>query len=335
MGIVKAADVTDTVLEAAVVPSFSRIGPLLRSRLDHWTSTDAYRLDGRVIVITGATSGLGLVATHAWLAAGATVEIVARNPQKAAVTVDRLRSEIEGASVTATIAETADLDGLRTVAETFRARHDRIDVLVHNAGALDPTHAYAATGIEQTVASQVVGPFLLSALLYEPLIAAAPGRIVWVSSGGMYTEPLSVDRLTIGSDGYRGSVAYARAKRAQVTLTEMMAERVNRSALVVHGMHPGWALTPGVERSLPAFRRLMGPLLRTAEQGADTLVWLAADDGRPLAATGRFWLDRRVRSLHKRKVTRVADTPAERTRLWEWVVTASGTDFPPKGEPSA
>ena len=148
----KAADVTDTVLEAAVVPSFSRIGPVLRSRLDHWTSTDAYRLDGRVIVITGATSGLGLVATRAWLAAGATVEIVARNPRKAAVTVDQLRGEIEGASVTATIAETADLDGLRTAAATLRARHDRIDVLVHNAGALDPTHTYAATGIEQTVA---------------------------------------------------------------------------------------------------------------------------------------------------------------------------------------
>ncbi|MCH9733515.1 MAG: SDR family NAD(P)-dependent oxidoreductase [Actinomycetia bacterium] len=327
----KAADVADTVLEAAVVPSFSRIGPALRSRLDHWTSTDAYRLAGRVIVITGATSGLGLVATRAWLRAGATVEIVARNQQKAAATVDQLRSEIEGASVTATIAETADLDSLRTAAATLRERHARIDALVHNAAALDPTHSYAATGIEQTIASQVVGPFLLSALLYEPLIAAAPGRILWVSSGGMYTEPLSVGGLTIGPAGYRGTVAYARAKRAQVTLTEMMAERVDRSKLVVHSMHPGWALTPGVERSLPTFRRLMGPLLRTGEQGADTLVWLTADDDQPLAATGKFWLDRRVRSLHKSRATRITDTPAERARLWEWVTDAAGTDFPPQG----
>ncbi|MCH9640140.1 MAG: SDR family NAD(P)-dependent oxidoreductase [Actinomycetia bacterium] len=331
MGIVKAANVADTVLEATVVPSFSRIGPELRSRLDNWTSTDAYRLDGRVIVITGATSGLGLVAARAWLVAGATVEIVARNPEKAASTVARLQDEIEGASVAATIGETADLDSLRAVAATLRERHDRIDALVHNAGALDLTHSYAATGVEQTIASQVVGPFLLSALLYEPLIAAAPGRIVWVSSGGMYTEPLSVDGLTIGPAGYRGSVAYARAKRAQVTLTEMMAERVDSSELVVQAMHPGWALTPGVERSLPTFRRLMGPLLRTAEQGADTLVWLAADDGQPLAATGKFWLDRRVRSLHKSRATRAADTPAERTRLWEWVTAAAGTDFPPQG----
>lgn len=324
-----AADAADALLEMAVVPSFSRIGPTLRSRLEHWTSTDSYQLDGRVIVITGATSGLGLVAARAWLMAGATVEILARNAEKAAATVSRLRDEIAGASVMATIADTADLDALHTAAATLRARHDRIDVLVHNAGALDQRHSYAGSGIEQTIASQVVGPFLLSALLFEPLTAASPGRILWVSSGGMYTEPLSVDRLTIGPTGYRGSVAYARAKRAQVTLTEMMAERVDPSALVVHSMHPGWALTPGVERSLPTFRRVLGPLLRTAEQGADTLVWLAADDGAPLNSTGKFWLDRRARDVHKSKATRDADTSAERSRLWQWVVAASHTEFPP------
>ena len=329
-----AADAADAVLEMTVVPSFSRIGPAVRSRLEHWTGTDSYQLDGRVIVITGATSGLGLVAARAWLSAGATVEILARNGEKAAATVKQLRDEIAGASVTATIADTADLDALRTAAASLRARHERIDVLVHNAGALDQRHSYARNGIEQTIASQVVGPFLLSALLFEPLTAAGPGRIVWVSSGGIYTQPLSVDQLTIGPIGYRGSVAYARAKRAQVTLTEMMAQRVDRSALVVHSMHPGWALTPGVERSLPTFRRALGPLLRTAEQGADTLVWLAADDGAPLASTGKFWLDRRVRSVHKSKVTREADTAAERSRLWQWVIDASGADFPPTEAPS-
>lgn len=314
-----------------VVPSFSRIGPVLRSRLEHWTSTDTYQLNGRVIVITGATSGLGLAAARAWLSAGATVEIVARNARKAAATVERLRDEIPGASVTATMADMADVDAVRTAAANLRARHERIDVLVHNAGALDQSHSYAKSGIEQTVASQVVGPYLLSALLYEALTGAGrPGRILWVSSGGMYTEPLSVDRLTIGPTGYRGSVAYARAKRAQVTLTELMAQRVDRSALVVHSMHPGWAMTPGVERSLPTFRRVMGPLLRTAEQGADTLVWLAADDGEPLASSGKFWLDRRARAVHKTKATRDADSPTERARLWQWVVTASRTEFPPK-----
>jgi hypothetical protein len=96
-------------------------------------------------------------------------------------------------------------------------------------------------------------------------------------------------------------------------------------------MHPGWALTPGVERSLPTFRKVMSPLLRSPDQGADTLVWLAADDGAPTERTGGFWLDRRVRSLHRSRRTRNADTPQERARLWEWVCAAAGTEFPGEG----
>lgn len=323
------ADVVDSLLEATVIPSFTRIGPAVRSRTDGWGPPIAQRLDGRVVVVTGATSGLGFAAARAWAEAGAAVEIVARNPAKADATLASLRASVADAHVDATIADTADRDGVRRAAAEILSRHDRIDALVHNAGALDAQYATNADGIEQTVASQVVGPFLLSALLHDALTAAAPGRIVWVSSGGMYTEALRVDRLTSGPDGYRGSVAYARAKRAQVTLCEMMAERVDPARLVVHAMHPGWALTPGVERSLPTFRRVTGPLLRTPETGIDTLLWLVADDGAPATTTGRFWLDRRIRSIHKRSNTRAADTPDERARLWAWTTATSGTDFPP------
>ena len=322
------AGAVDSVLEATIVPSFTRIGPAVRSRLDHW-GPPASGLDGRVIVITGATSGLGLTAARAWASAGATVEIVARNPEKAAATRDRLQAEVADAHIGIVVADTGDLAAVHRAADELRGRHARIDALVHNAGALDATYATNPDGIEQTIASQVVGPFLLSALLYDALVAAEPGRIIWVSSGGMYTEPLAVDRLTMDADVYNGTTAYARAKRAQVTLCEMMAERVDPGRLVVHAMHPGWALTPGVERSLPTFRRVVGPLLRSPDEGADTLVWLAADDGAPRNTTGSFWLDRRVRPLHKRSNTRNSDDPAERRRLWEWVVDTSKTEFPP------
>jgi hypothetical protein len=84
-------------------------------------------------------------------------------------------------------------------------------------------------------------------------------------------------------------------------------------------MHPGWADTPGVRESLPTFRKIVGPLLRTPAQGVDTLVWLAADDGEPRATSGRFWLDRHQRDIHKLPSTRKSDTPERRRELWDWV----------------
>jgi NAD(P)-dependent dehydrogenase (short-subunit alcohol dehydrogenase family) len=106
-----------------------------------------------------------------------------------------------------------------------------------------------------------------------------------------------------------------------------MGERLGPEGIVVHAMHPGWADTPGVQRSLPTFRRLTAPLLRSGDQGADTIVWLAADDGAPLATTGGFWLDRRRRALHRLGSTRRSDTPAQREALWAWCVQRSGADL--------
>ena len=115
------------------------------------------------------------------------------------------------------------------------------------------------------------------------------------------------------AEDYRGSVAYARAKRAQVTLSEEWAKRLRDDGIVVHAMHPGWADTPGLETGLPGFRTLLGPILRTPQEGADTIVWLAAAE-EPGRSTGRFWLDRRPRST--RKLVRTGATVDERARLW-------------------
>jgi dehydrogenase/reductase SDR family member 12 len=163
--------------------------------------------------------------------------------------------------------------------------------------------------------------------LLNSLRAASHARILWVSSGGMYSEPLSVDALEMPADSYNGVTAYARSKRAQVTLCEMMAARLAADGIVVHAMHPGWADTPGVARSLPTFRRIVGPLLRTPAEGADTLVWLATDKGEPLKQNGQFWLDRRPRPIHRMPGTRRSDTAEERERLWRWVSEKSGTTF--------
>ena len=104
----------------------------------------------------------------------------------------------------------------------------------------------------------------------------------------------------------------------------MWAEQLRPDRITVRAMHPGWADTPGVSRSLPTFRRVIEPLLCNPEQGIDTLVWLAADDGAPLDTTGLVWLDRRPRPIHRLSSTRRSDTAEERDRLWDRCIQRCG-----------
>ena len=323
-----AATVIDAMLEAPIAPSFTRIGFEARQRLFHWRNVGSYDLEGRVIVVTGATSGLGRAAAEQLARDGATVIAVGRNPDKTARVAADLREVTGGSSVSTVVADMGEYDSVRRAAAEILGEHARLDVLIHNAGALTHQRIDAPDGTEATVASQVIGPFLLTCLLLERLEASAPARVITMSSGGMYTAELTVDRLQMDAAAYNGSKQYALAKRAQVTLNEMWSERVDRRSVVFHSMHPGWADTPGVEESLPTFRKIVGPLLRDAAGGADTMVWLAADDGEPLATTGGFWLDRRVRAIHRLRSTSRSDTPERREELWSWVAARAGCSPP-------
>ena len=310
------AGIVDALVEAPVVPSFTRIGYDVRSRLAHWTALDEYALDGRVMVLTGATSGLGLAAAEQLARCGATVVLMGRDAAKCDRVLAQLQSRTGNSNLVSVVADLAEPEQVRAAAALVAARFERVDALVHNAGALAARRTTNSLGMESTVAAQVVGPFLLTALLLDRLGAARPGRVITMSSGGMYTASLEIERLQMGAD-YRGAEQYARAKRAQVVLNGEWARRAALAQpavpppqapqppvsqqppvpVVFHAVHPGWADTPGVEAALPRFRTVTGPLLRSPAQGADTMVWLAADDGEPLRQSGRFWLDRRVRPV--------------------------------------
>lgn len=323
------SDIIDRAIELPVVPSFTKIGYLLRSRLDDWHDLDSYDLHGRTYVVTGSSSGLGRFTAQQLAGRGAHVVVNSRSHDSAKQTADEIMGTTGSTEVSILACDMGELDQVRSAAADLTSRFARIDGLLHNAGALSNERQENAAGIEATVASQVVGPFLLTSLLLDPLSAAAPGRVITMSSGGMYTEGLTVNGLQMSESEYGGSEQYARAKRAQVTLNEMWAQRVPSSEIVFQAMHPGWADTPGVEASLPTFRKVVGPLLRSSEQGADTMVWLAADDGEPTSTSGGFWLDRRQRSIHKIGKTRRADTDERRRDLWNWVVEQSGADVEP------
>ncbi|MFP5308051.1 MAG: SDR family NAD(P)-dependent oxidoreductase [Actinomycetes bacterium] len=315
----------DAAMEATVVPSFSRIGYAVRSRLyPGWQDLDTFGLTGRRVVVTGANSGLGYATAERLAGLGASVHLLVRSDEKGRDTVARIATATGSTDVTFGVADLADLASVRAFAADVVERFEHVDALVHNAGAMFSQRRETVDGIETTFQVHVVGPFLLTGLLLPALRAAPrpPARVVWVTSGGMYTEKLDVAKFE-SPDDYRPAVAYARAKRAQVVLTDLLGQRLDREEVVVHTMHPGWAATPGVERSLPVFNRVMGPILRSPEEGADTTVWLVAADA-PTRVSGELWLDRAVRGPHKLPVTRSSDTEAQ--RLWAKVVAQAGVE---------
>ena len=295
----------DQVLDAAIVPSFTSFGYQLRG-LHPVTE----RMDGRRVLITGATSGLGRSAAGSLAGLGASVVIVGRNTAKTDATARAIASEHPKADIDVEIADLSLLAEVRELAARIRSGPS-IDVLVNNAGSLFPERRETSEGIELTVATNLAGHFVLTNEIASTI--STTGRVINVSSGGAYTQRISIAYLR-GDRGYDGATMYAQTKRAQLILTELWSARL--APVVVHAMHPGWANTPGVEGSLPGFFRMMRPVLRTPSQGADTIVWLAASE-EARASTGRFWLDRVPRPIHKLRRTR--ETVDQRHALWDYL----------------
>jgi dehydrogenase/reductase SDR family member 12 len=290
-----AARIADAALEATIAGSFSRAGLAARSWfLPEFTADDRPSFANRVAIVTGATSGLGLATATELARRRGAVHFLARDRGRAEMARRQIIAETGNGSVSYGIADVTDLASLGEFAGGFAAEHNQLDVLVHNAGAIYQGYQVNNGGIELTFAGQVAGPFALTTMLLPQLLAAAPARVIVVSSAGMYGQPLARSVTPMAPTDFRGVTAYARAKRAQVALSAEWARRFSVLDIAFHAMHPGWADTPGMAASLPTFRRLLGPVLRTPAEGADTTVWLAT--ARPeLLGTGRFWHDRRPR----------------------------------------
>lgn len=322
----------DTVMEKSVVPSFSSLGSGIRSRLFHWQPLTSYSLTGKVVVITGATSGIGEAGAMRYAQLGATLVIVARSAQKTESLIKTLKQETANQQIFSVIADLGDQSQVRQAADELASRWPVVDVLVHNAGALFNERKRTTNGTDLSVELMVATPFLLTGLLLSNLqaaatktmdattgVAPAPARVLTMSSGGMYTQPLTVDGLQMSDDSYQGAKQYALAKRAQVVLNSMWADRVPANNVVFHALHPGWVNTPGITEALPGFSKILSPLglLRSADMGADTMVWLSADS-KAVSSSGLFWHDRQARDIDMSNSTRSADTLEKRQALWQW-----------------
>ena len=304
----------DAVLDALILPSFTKIGPAVRSRMFSWTEPD---VAGRKVAITGPTSGLGEATAERLATGGADLVLLARNPTKLDALADRLAGLGSG-SIDTIVVDLADRQAVRDAGDQL-GRLDRLDALVNNGGALTAERQETGDGLELTFATHVLAPFILTERAVPALERGDEPRVITVSSGGMYGNPISIRDLQTEKN-YSGTLAYSRAKRAQVDLTGEWALRLAPKGISVHAMHPGWAATPGVSDALPGFEKVIGPLLRSPEEGADTIVWLTSAPAAEIGTDG-FWLDRRRRPEAYLPNTRTSS--ARIAELWDAVAALS------------
>lgn len=298
--------------DALVLPgvlSFSKYG---YSRAQQGWNPVTANIRGKHIVISGATSGLGLATAKQLAHLGAKLTLIARNEAKAGQVVAQLTQSTGNKNIAIEIAELSEIGDVRRLAARFLSKAEPIDVLVNNAGALLNPRQETSEGIEKSFALLLLSPFVLTEALHPLLAKSKAARVINVSSGGMYAKRISLKNLESTRGKYSGSDAYARAKRGLVIIGEQWAERWRQDGITVHNMHPGWAHTPGVEEGLPEFTQRTRKILRTPNEGADTIIWLST--ATEVAKTsGLFWFDRKPHSTHLTSKTK--ETEAQRVGL--------------------
>jgi dehydrogenase/reductase SDR family member 12 len=331
--------IIERLLDRSILFSYDKSG--YRRHAARWSKADddERSLKGRVVLVTGANSGIGKEAARSFAARGAETWLLCRSERRGEAARREIQETTGSETVFLATIDLSDMKSVRRFAETFDG--SRVDVLVHNAGVLPDKEVLTADGLELTLATNLVGPFLLSWLLREKLQRSEEGRIIHVTSGGMYSKKLSVDRLvttlmkqSAASSGkaresrFDGVAAYALTKRAMVVLTEQLAEQLSGTSVTVHATHPGWADTPAVRSSLPRFWRVTRSILRSPAEGADTIVWLAASE-HARERSGRLWFDREPQKTHLVPWTR--EKAEERARLWrqlcEWAGVEAKADW--------
>jgi retinol dehydrogenase 14 len=271
-------------------------------------------LGGKTCLVTGATSGIGRATATGLARLGADVVLVARDPAKGEATAAGIEAATGNPRIELLEADLSSQASIRHLADEFTGGHDRLHVLVNNAGGYFATRHTTVDGLELTFALNHLAYFLLTNLLLDVLRASAPARIVNVSSGAQATGDIQLDDLQF-ERRYRGRVAYSQTKLANVLFTYELARRLEGTRVTVNCLHPGVVRTNfGRDDETPMMRLLtplVRPFMRTPEQGAETPVYLAASP-EVEGVTGRYF----AKKQQKRSSPRSYDVELGR-RLWE------------------
>ncbi len=279
---------------------------------DHGEITNEMR--GRICLITGATSGIGLVTARELAARGATVAIVGRNETKTRATVETIRQQTDNAEVDYLLADLSSQAAVRGVADAFQRRYGALHVLVNNAGAVFMRRQVTADGLELTFALNHLAPFLLTNLLLDTLRANTPARVVTVGSVAHNGAQIPFDDLQQTKGRYSAFGVYGQTKLANIMFTYALARRLEGSGVTANTLHPGFVGSNFARNNGPVMNVAMSlgrPFAINVEKGAETSIYLASS---PEVATvsGQYF--------YKCKPTRSSqasyDVPAQE-RLWQ------------------
>ncbi|MGH8064062.1 MAG: SDR family oxidoreductase [Candidatus Entotheonellia bacterium] len=283
-------------------------------------ANSAHLLHGKVCMVTGATSGVGLVTAQALARQGATLIVVGRNPERGAATVSRIQHETGNSAVELIIADLSAQAQVRQLASEVQRRFARLDVLINNAGALFMQRQLSHDGIEMTFALNHLAYFLLTNLLLDHLKASPSARIVNVSSEAHRGARLDFADLQ-GQHRYRGWRAYARSKLANILFTYELARRLEGTSVVANALHPGFVAT-NFGRNNRGITAILLRLLQLAaispEEGAQTIIHLASSAA-VKDITGAYFV--------KKKAVRSSEVSYDRAaadRLWRVSVEITG-----------
>jgi len=282
-------------------------------------------IDGQVVVLTGATSGVGRAAALDLADRGATVAAIGRNEERGRAVADEA-ADAPG-EVRFHRADLASQDRVGDLAAELRASYDRLDVLAHNAGLSVSERTESPDGIELTFAVNHLAPYLLTHELLDRLREGAPSRVVVTASGIHYRGDLDFDDLGYEETGYGAFDAYARSKLANVAFTIELAERLRGTDVVANCFHPGFVPGSGLWRDVPAW---MSAALRLADlvPGVGST---EADGGERLVAlaTDPQWGERTgcyVSGDSEKAPADEAGDPGVRRRLWRVSAVMTGVD---------
>jgi retinol dehydrogenase-12 len=235
-------------------------------------------LAGQIALVTGATSGIGTVTAAGLARKGAHVVVVGRDPARCEATVAAIRAESGPQSAESLVADLTVLDDVRRLADAFQRQHDRLHILVHNAGALYLDHQTTAEGIERMFALNHLAPFLLTARLRDSLRAAGAARVVAVSSDAHRLADRDLDDWP-RPRRFRALRAYARSKLANILFTRELARREAGHGITANSLHPGFVASRFFAHQRGpggwALRRAAALAAGTPEAGARTSLHLA------------------------------------------------------------